>query len=310
MFKLLLLIIPFVPFMVFAVYFIYTGFKYTRMISNIFLSLVYNPPAETLISSMGEKMVILDSSDREIEVLVVEKKGSERLVIFCHESGMSKESWEKYAYFIPRLGFNVLSLDFREKSKESEINSLSQWPAREDVERVLKTIHWAKRAFKPDVQIVLFGISNGADIALAASFEEPAVRGIIADGLFSMKEIFRDYIRKWAPILVKPNFFGENYPDWLVNTFTNLSFWYSQKRSRKRFVDVERLLKKRHKPLFMIHGEEDDYVPGTHQRFLEKLMAHKGNFERLIVPKARHNQAVILGKELYERKITEFLGKL
>ncbi len=288
-------------------YSIHSAFKYTRMISNIFLSLVYDPPLEFSSSSRGERITILDSSDKEITAHFVETADSNKIVIFCHESGATKDSWERYAYFFTDLGFHVLSVDFGKKTDEEENNTLSQWPTREDVQRLLTVIRWSKKAFHADAEIVLFGVSNGADIAFAASFHDTAVQGVIADGLFSMKEIFRDYIRKWAPILVKPNLFGQNYPSWVVNVFTELGFWYCQKKTKKEFVEVEGLLKKRHTPLLMIHGEEDDYVPGSHQRFLEKVNGGKNNLLRLVVPKAKHNQAVILGAEIYRNSITDFV---
>lgn len=309
--------------MIRAVFFVFLGmliavagysfhalFKYTRMISGIFLSLVYKPVLEEFTSSLGEKVTILDSGDLEIEAVFLENKGSNKVLIFCHESGAPKESWEKYAYFIPTLGFHVLSVDFRKSSDTSTANSLSQWPTKDEVKKLLTVVHWTKGSIGPHVSIVLFGVSNGADIALAASFGDPAIRAVITDGLFSMKEIFRDYIRKWAPILVKPDIFNGKYPQWVVNTFTNLSFWYSQKRSGADFVDTEELLRSKHVPLLMIHGESDDYVPGTHQAYLEKINSEAASLERLVVPKAKHNEAVILSKNTYEEKITEFLEKV
>jgi len=293
-----------------AAYFVHSGFKYTRMISNIFLSLVYRPETESFSSSTGEKITILDSSDHEIETVFARTPGAKKLVIFCHESGALKESWERYAYFFPDLGYQVLSLDLGNKTAGFDANFLSQWPTENDVEKVVTAIRWAKRAIRPDLELVLFGVSNGADIALAASFRDPSVLAVVADGLFSMKEIFRDYIRKWAPILVKPNLFGDHCPDFLVNTFTNLGFWYSQKKSERRFIDVEKLLKKPHAPLLVIHGQEDHYVSESHQRFLEKLGAAQERFDRLVVPKASHNQAVIFDRELYEQKIKRFLSEL
>ncbi|MGH7197774.1 MAG: alpha/beta hydrolase [Candidatus Omnitrophota bacterium] len=290
-------------------YAVYGTVRYTRMISGIFLSLVYKPPLEPTLSSVGEKITILDSADREIEALVVESGGARKIVIFCHESGCFKESWEKYAYFLPAMGYHVVSFDFGEVSEEGQANSLSQWPTEEDVQKLLKVIHWARKAFRQDIEVVLFGVSNGADIAFAASFLDPDVKAVIADGLFSMKEIFRDYIRKWAPMLVKPNLFGENYPAWVVNSFTNLSFWYSQKLSKKRFVDIEKLLKKSHKPLIVIHGEADDYIPERHQRLLEKLNRGRPMLKHLVVPKAKHNQAVQVQRELYEKSIVDFLDR-
>lgn len=292
-----------------AVYSIHSGFKYTRMISNIFLSLVYRPETEHFSSSRGESMTILDSRDHEIEAVLAGNPRAKKLVIFCHESGAVKESWEKYAYFFPELGYQVLSLDLGNKAAGFEANSLSQWPTENEVGKVVTAIRWAKKAVRPDLELILFGVSNGADIALAASFRDPSVAAVIADGLFSMKEIFRDYIRKWGPILVKPNLFGDHYPDFVVNTFTNLGFWYSQKRSKRRFVDVEKLLKKPHAPLLVIHGQEDDYVSESHQKFLEKLGATRERFDHWVVSKASHNQAVISNRELYEQKIKRFLSE-
>ena len=307
MFKIILLF----PLFIILVYSIHSGFKYTRMISNIFLSLVYNPPVEPpLSSSVGERITILDSGGGQTEGLFVECKRSKQLAIFCHESGATKESWEKYAYFLPGLGFHVLSVDIKDAPAQADKNSLTQWPTQEDAQKLLKVIHWTKRAISEDVAIVLFGVSNGADIAFAASFNDPAVKGVVADGLFSMKEIFRDYIRKWGPILVKPNLFGEKYPDWVVNIFTNLSFWYTQKKCGKEFIDVEKLLHKKHAPLLMIHGQEDDYIPETHQRFLEKMNVKKEVLQRLIVPKAKHNEAVVLGGQVYKEKVAAFLRTL
>ena len=295
---------------IFLSYAVHSGFKYTRMINNIFSSLVYSSTSEFLPSSLGEKITILDSSDQEIEALFIESHHSNKIIIFCHESGATKDSWERYAYFLPNLGFKILSVDFRKKNSDDEKNVLSQWPVREDVQRLLTIVRWCKKAFQQEMDIVLFGVSNGADIAFAASFEDATIKAVITDGLFSMKEIFRDYIRKWGPILVKPNLFGQHYPDWIVNIFSSLGFWYCQKKSKRRFVEVERLLRTKHVPLLMIHGEEDDYVPVSHQKFLEKIGQRKNTLEHLVVPKAKHNQAIILDAEVYRKNITYFLTNL
>ncbi len=289
-------------------YWIHAGVKYTRMISNIFMSLVYNPVLEPAPVSRGEKISILDSSDKEIPALLLERKGSKKVLIFCHESGVTKETWEKYAYFLPEQGYSILSIDYKDADEPETENSLAQWPTESDVARLVTAIRWTKRAFGTDAKIVLFGVSNGADVAFAASFHDANIKGVIADGIFSMREIFRDYIRRWAPILVKPNLFGQNYPAFIVNTFADLGFWYSQRKSGKRFVDVETLFNKKHVPLLMIHGGQDDYVPLSHQTFLESLNSDKNKSSRLFVPDAKHNEAVTFDRKLYEEKVLEFLS--
>ena len=130
---------------------------------------------------------------------------------------------------------------------------------------------------------------------------------VVTDGLFSMKEIFRDYIRRWAPILVKPNLFGEHYPGWVVNIFTELGFWHCQRRSGKKFIDVEKCLRQKHAPHLMIHGENDDYVPSSHQKFLQRLESSRAPAVYWVAPQAGHNEAVLTQRGHYEKAVTDFL---
>jgi pimeloyl-ACP methyl ester carboxylesterase len=292
-----------------AAFFLFQAFKYTRVIGNIFSSLVYRPDAEPPTAAAGEPLTILDSSDKEIPALLVRAKAPVRAVIFCHESGSTKESWENYAGFLPRRGCHVLSVDFARESADRP-NSLAQWPTAGDVARLLVAVRWAKREFGAGMPIVLFGVSNGADIAFAASFGDAAVKGVVADGLFSMREIFRAYIRRWAPILVKPNLFGERYPEWIVNLFSALGFWHSQRLAGTRFVDVEALLRRRHAPLLMIHGEADEYVPEAHQRFLRAAAGDGPSVRAMQVPRAGHNQAIAVDRTGYESAVAGFLEAL
>ncbi len=294
----------------FAAYIFYTVLKYTRMIGNIFLSLVYDPNLGSMPeSARGETVTILDSSDAEISALFLEKKDSKKLVIFCHESGATKESWEKYCFFLPDLGYHVLSVDFKNETMGVEKNSFSQWPTVDDVKRLMTAVRWAKKVCPAGTQVILFGVSKGANIALAASFYDDAVKGVVADGLFSVKEIFRAYIRKWAPVLVKPNFFGDKTPEGLIRFFADRGFNYCQKKFKVNFLEVERLLKKRHAPLLLIYGRQDSYVSARHQDTLEK-MNREPTLEKFLVPDAGHNEAVVKDRESYERTISEFLTKL
>gem|GEM_PF-1046208 len=292
-----------------AVYGIHAAFKYTRMIGRIFLGLVYVPLAEGSGSVRGQNVTILDSADREIETLFVDEKNSKALVIFCPESGAGKESWEKYGSFLPELGYRVLSLDFMNGDTKPEKNDFFQWPTRSDVDRLLSAVRWAKKVCPPGTPVILFGISKGADIALAASFCDASIKAVVADGLFSMKEIFRDYIRKWAPVLVKPNFFGSRTPEWIVRTFAVLGFWHCQRTAGTRFIDVEALLKKKHVPLLMIYGRKDSYVPALHQDYLQKVNCDE-SLEKFIVEDAGHNEAVVRDRSSYEKAVSDFLSKI
>ena len=302
----ILLVLPFAALLVYSVF---SAFKYTRMISNIFMGLVYKPSWQPASSARGEKIGILDSSEKEIEALVVDNGRSDKIAIFCHESGARKESWEKYTWFLPEAGWRILSVDFDEKANDAEPNALSQWPDERDVERLLTIVRWCRKVYAPAPRIVLFGVSKGAYVALAASARVAFPCAVVADGLFSMKEIFRGYIRKWAPILVKPNLFGEHYPAWVVNVFTELGFWHCQRLTGKKFVNVERLLSGAHAPLLMIHGETDDYVPASHQKLLQKFQNSRPSDAFWMAPSAGHNEAALLMRDVYEKEVLAFLGR-
>ena len=63
-----------IPLVVILGYTVHSAFKYTRMIGGIFLSLVYKPGEAQALSSIGEKVLILDSGANEIEAIAVENK--------------------------------------------------------------------------------------------------------------------------------------------------------------------------------------------------------------------------------------------
>lgn len=294
-----------VPAAAFLAYSVHSLFKYTRMISNIFLGLIYTPDSTPPASELGERVTILDSADHEIEALVLESRLPKGIVVFCHESGASKASWEKYASFLPSNGYHVIAPDIDRVRGPEEPNGLSQWPDEQEVDRLDIVVRWARKAYGT-LPTVLFGVSKGANLALAASMREPRVQAVVADGLFSMREIFRDYIRKWAPVLVRPNFFGDKFPEWIVRLFAASGYWNSKRVTKKNFVDVESLLRKPHPPLLVIHGELDDYVPKTHQTLLERI-GRSGSFVHLRVPAAGHNEAVAVAREEYQRRVLNFM---
>lgn len=300
-----------VPFIVMLVYGVYAGIKYTRLIGRIFSDLVFMPEERfSAVTVQGEEESIIGDSNEKITFLItVKPKDSNKIMIFCPESGESKESWEKYAYFFPKLGFQIISVDFDDLQKDREKNHFTQWPLKEDSKKLLKVIEWIKKSNHTAVSIILFGVSKGADIVFAALHSDPAVKGVITDGLFSMHEVFADYIRRWAPMLVRTNLFGDKYPDWVVQLFANLGYWQSQRVCGKKFIEVRAFLKKHHPPLLMIHGQKDEYVSEAHQKVLERNYKNCSIFHRLVVEDAKHNAAILTNPEKYIEAITRFLSE-
>jgi len=61
------------------------------------------------------------------------------------------------------------------------------------------------------------------------------------------------------------------------------------------------------KPILLIHGEKDSYIPIAQSQALYDLAA--GPRSLWIVPGAKHNQSVMVAPEVYAERVLRFLGE-
>ncbi len=150
----------------------------------------------------------------------------------------------------------------------------------------------------PKLPIALFGLSMGAATVMMAS-ELPLpenVRCIIADcGFTSPREIIANTLKTRRHIIVYPTIFFMNF--WSI-LFARFNYWE---------VSTLNTLKRNTRPLLLIHGGLDTYVPTE--------MSHRNREEGAeikelyIVPEAKHAQAVYFDTEAYCQKEIEFLNE-
>lgn len=189
-------------------------------------------------------------------------------------------------------GWNMLLVDQRAHGL-SEGTYLS-FGARERYD-CLDWIEWANARFGAQTDILLVGISMGAaTVLMAAGLELPDnVRGILADsGYTSPRDIIQVVMRSMhCPMFVYPllRLGGRLYGRFDINA-----------------ASVEDALRNCRVPVFLVHGEDDRFVPcGMSRRNYDACAAEK---TLLTVPDAGHGLSYLLEKERYESELTAFLS--
>ena len=161
-------------------------------------------------------------------------------------------------------------------------------------------LSWSKYAAHrfPDTPIALMGLSmGGATVAMASELALPdSVKCIIDDcGFTSPFAITKNTIANTAHIPPYPTI-------WFMEMCCILIGGFSLYR-----ISVPRALEKNTRPLLIIHGELDRYVPT--EMSLKNASIKPDITELVIVPSAKHAQSVYYDRDGYIRAVTDFLSK-
>ena len=158
----------------------------------------------------------------------------------------------------------------------------------------LSWLEYAQQRFGPQQKIMLTGISMGASTVLIASgYDLPDnVVCILGDcGFSSAKEIIQKVIRDMK------------LPDQLLYPFVKLGAKLYGHFDPDETSAIEMVAKTK-KPVFFIHGEEDDFVPCQMSRDMYEVCNAP---KRLVVtPEACHGTAYMVDTPLYFRELRDF----
>ena len=158
----------------------------------------------------------------------------------------------------------------------------------------LSWLDYAMRRFGDRQKIMLTGISMGASTVLIASgYDLPDnVVCILGDcGFSSAREIIKSVIH------------GMKLPADLLYPFVRLGAKLFGKFDPDETSALE-MVKKTKKPVFFIHGEEDDFVPCQMSKDMYEVCTAP---KRLVItPKACHGTAYMVDTDLYFRELRDF----
>ncbi len=235
------------------------------------------------------------------------------LIVFAHEYLNDAESCARYCRPLLEAGYEVLSFDFRGhgRSGPQEGYQPRHWPSDHEQADMLGAIayaeHYLEQGGRPR-ELGVFGISRGAGAAILAAVDLPSVRAIITDGAFSTDTTLEQLMKKWATIFAKVRVVAENHPPTFWRLLRWLAFRNSQKYFGCRFPSVRKALTRLGpRPILFIHGERDGFIPVSQSQFLYDLAV--GPKELWRVPKAKHNQSVVVQPQEYAKRIVGFFDK-
>lgn len=193
-----------------------------------------------------------------------------------------------------RAGLNVLLFDFRGRGRSGAAPiSMGAWETAD----LAAALEWVEGRV-PEAEIALFGFSMGAAVALLGG-AHPRVRAIVADSVFATQRgvleqvAVRDaarFLRGWVD----------------GRRFMPAVEWWHRRWGKPPFdaiAPVEALAAVDGKPLLLIHGGRDRYVPASH---IEALAA-AGSAETWVVDSALHCGAYFVDRQAYVGRVVQFL---
>lgn len=234
-------------------------------------------------------------------------------ILFVHEFASDMYSCARYCRPLLAAGYDVFSFDFRDhgESSRDEAYTPRQWATNHEMADMFGAIayveDWLEEHNLP-TEIGLFGISRGACAAVLAAQHYPRVACIVADGLFSTDRILEHLMKRWAYIFAKVRFVYENHPPAFWRFLRYLLLRYASRKLNCQFPSVHKALRKMDaRPILMIHGQRDSYLPVEQAQLL--FDAAKEPKELWIVPGAKHNQAVTIQPAEYAQRTAAFFDR-
>ncbi|HRZ86820.1 MAG TPA: alpha/beta fold hydrolase [bacterium] len=277
------------------------------MVQHFFLTLREPASAYNFKKPDGETVEFYSSDGVFLTgIFVPAKVKAKGTVIFCPEVDADARSCVKYSLFLTELGYNLLSIDFRGHGNSSNLDGYisRQWVSSYEVYDLLGAIEYVSG--RPDVdpdKIALFGVSRGGGAAICAAAQSPDVRVVITDSAFSSKKTLNAFMKKWTGMFLPV----DNLGNWIYVFLENITIKIAEIKLGYKLPAVENALKTMKRPVLMIHGQRDAYISIDQARWLFALAGDPK--ELLEVPAARHNESVVVKRDMYRSKIVDFLHK-
>ena len=218
-------------------------------------------------------------------------KPSQRWVIAVHGYGQAAAALFPFVKPFYEAGFNVLLPECRGCGRSGGNYYGLGWGDRMDV------IKWSRMiaADQPRAEIILFGISTGADAVVMASGEDnlPSnVRAVISDSAYSrLTDLSNHLLQKWRVPAALLTF--------AVSSVTCPRAGYS-------FPEASAVNQtaKSHTPTLFIHGGADDFFPV--EMAYELYEAADCPKDILMIPEGTHGYSMFADYALYWERIWKF----
>ena len=250
-----------------------------------------------LINSLLEvpyEDVYIKSYDKlKLHARVYENKNSNKLVIMFHGyRGTAVRDFSGGARLMIDQGYNVILVDERAHGKSEGHNITFGNREKKDV---ISWVEYGKQRFGEDKELILVGISMGADTILFASKYIPGTAKLICDCPYTTeKEIMKQSIKNMK------------LPVWLFYPIVNLSSILFSHASLNK-DDAHKNVKECSHKILIIHGDADTIVP---YQFSEKLyLENKDKIQYELFPNTQHGVAFVTDTPRYKKIVIDFINQ-
>jgi pimeloyl-ACP methyl ester carboxylesterase len=230
-------------------------------------------------------------------------------VVFAHEYKGDLHTAARYTSGLGPLGYRVFAFDFRGhgQSDNSGTYQPMHWVTDHEVNDVLAAVGYVASMAPADHPIGVMGVSRGACAAVIAALHTPKIRALVLDGLFSTDLMVESLMHRYAQIFASTHIIRHSQP---IRSFAMLRVFvllYAELKLRCRYPLVRRTLPHlKHVPTLFLYGGKDTFIDAEQWTALYRIKP--GVKQLVVVPEARHNQAVLADPHVYARTIGEFLG--
>ena len=234
------------------------------------------------------------------------------LVVFCPESSGSHWSAAWYCEGLLHSGFDVLSFDFRGQGDSDSLPGYTpnHWPTHYEVRDIDAVLAFVQS--RPDLRqlpLMTMGVSRGSLVALMAAAQHPEVRAVCGEGVYTTDSLLEHFTLRWAQLYLPPLILRV-IPMWHLRVTLRMVRWLSAWRRDLQYLVLEPWLPRLgNRPVLLISGERDNYVPPKIMRRIAKRIGSP-RCRIFSVPKAKHNQARNVARDEFDQTVEEFFSQV
>lgn len=284
---------------------------YVPLLARCFEHLPWLRAARSEPISGGEDCEFLTSDGLTLRGTYLPHQAHARrgVVAFCHELTADRWSAQRYIEGLRRAGFDVFTFDFRNHGQSDGLPNYEPrpWLTPYDLDDVLSMVDYlCSRADADPRGIGLMGVSKGGSAALCAAARDPRVRAVVTDGAFTLEWMTAHYMLRYMEIHTQLSPIFSRLPRSVLAFYGIRGQQRLARRLHHTYIDTQALIRRVRQPVLLIHGERDTFVPVQQAFALRRIFR---GARLWVVPEAKHNSAVQVAGEKYQRRVARFFAR-
>lgn len=295
-----------------AVTYLYVRWKYMGFLTRIFQEkpLFVIPRGEP--DPRAEEVSLTAADGLTLRGCYLPTSASQRkgVILFGLEFGSNRWACRQYCQALVDGGYDVFAVEPRNQGESDRDPSYEplQWVTDRDVSDMRVAVTYLRA--RPDVDpsgIGVFGISKGGSTGVLVASTDPWVKCVATDGMYGTHTTMVPYMQRWIQIYSGARRLQRVLPGWFYGMVGTVGVKKVARNRGVNYPSVEKAASRLHRPLLMIHGEGDTYIK---PEMAQALYARASGLKTLwLVPKAKHNQALHVAGDEYNRTVVEFFGR-